>query len=265
MKYTSENFHLHYIPQYRLLIKSDFLEDTLLVLDDSNEVQALYSYPCDTPDPEAVKLLGLPFQHVAISLPLQSLAFVPSEVYSSRDLGHYQDFLLDEQQGRTHTFQVEKYGITAVYQYDLLLQNRWAAILPEAKLLNDSQVVLQSIEAYIPSQGTILGIHVKDKQMELFVFIDGSFQLYNLFDIDNSEDLQYFVLNVCKTLELAPKFDKIILSGVGASHPYTRVAEKYSPVIEFLRSSTKISSGSATVQEEIESSNLLADYLECVS
>src|SRR5690606_40903706 len=71
-KYTSKNFHLHYIPQYTLLIKTDFLVDTLLVLDESNHVQVLYSYPANQPDGDAIKLLGLPFQHIFINVPVRS-------------------------------------------------------------------------------------------------------------------------------------------------------------------------------------------------
>src|SRR5690606_34486458 len=121
MKYTSKNFHLHYIPQYKLFIKADFLKDTLLVVDESNEIQAMFSYPTNEPDAEAIKLLGLPFQQVFIGLPVQSLVFIPSEVYQANDQTLYQDFLIDDHAERTRVYTLEHLEITACYQYDLLL------------------------------------------------------------------------------------------------------------------------------------------------
>lgn len=265
MKYTSNNFHLHYIPQYRLLIQSDFLEDTLLVLDESNEIQALYSYPSNNPDTEAAKLLGLPFQDVTISLPLQSLVFVPTEVYNSRDIEHYQDFMIDENKTRTQTFHIEQLGITALYQYDLLLRNRWATLFPAARLLSDSQVMLSSLATDLPAQGTILGLHVKDKQVELFVFSAGTLQLYNIFDIETQDDLQYFILHVCNTLDIAARFDKVILSGIDSTHNFAHVAGQYTDVAEFFTPKTTVHTADETVEAKISSFNLLADYPTCVS
>ncbi len=265
MKYTAENFHLHYIPHYQLLIKSDFTTDTLIVLDESLEVQALYAYPSQTPDTDATKLLGLPFQDIAISLPLQSFTLVPSEVYDSRRMEHYQAFVQDEQLNRTQAEPINGLDITGVFQFDLFLHKRWSAIFPQAKFLADFQVVLATAQRYLPETGQVLGIHAKDKQVDLFVFQGKELQFYNIFDVEQVADLQYFVLNVCKNLGLTDQFSQVLLSGVTAEHPFMAVAQRHGKTVQLMQAHVKLHSNEPALQAHINSLNLMADFRLCVS
>ncbi len=265
MKYTAENFHLHYIPQYQLLIKSDFTTDTLIVLDELQEVQVLYSYPSQTPDADATKLLGLPFQDISISLPLQSFTLVPSEVYDSRHMAHYQEFVQEEQMNRTQAESIEGLGVTGVFQFDLLLHRRWSAIFPQAKFLADFQVVLATAQRYLLAVGQVLGIHVKDKQVDLFVFQGKELQFYNIFDVEQLADLQYFVLNVCNSLGLTGQFSQVLLSGVSAEHPFMAVAQRHGQTVQLMQPRVKLRSSDTEVQAFIRSLNLMADFRLCVS
>lgn len=265
MKYTSKNFHLHYISQYKLFVKADFLTDTLIVVDASNEVQALFSYPANEPDTEAVKLLGLPFQYAFICLPVQSLVFVPTEVYQEEQHPLYQTFLTDNQAERTWYHTLDDLQITACYQYDLLLYNRWRAIFPHAKFITDFQLLLSEVQTYIPMQGAVLGVHFNDTQMEVFIFKNGKFLFYNVFEIHHEADLQYFVLTTCQAYDLTIKLHKILVSGIDPNHAYSATLAQFANRIEFMQAKTDFHADDEHAVKEVRKFNFLADAPLCVS
>ncbi|GHE41707.1 DUF3822 family protein [Sphingobacterium griseoflavum] len=265
MKYTAENFFLHYIPEYQLLIKSDFSTDTLIIVDKSQEVKALYSYPSDAPDAEATKILGLPFRNVSISLPLQSFTLVPSAVFDNRYLSTYQAFMQDDQLSRTHARTLDALGITGVFQYDLFLHKRWLGIFPQANFLAAFQVVLQAAQSYLSDTGNVLGIHLKDKQAEIFVFSGKELLLYNIFDVETGGDLQYFLLTICNSLEIQPQFSQVLLSGMAEAHPFVDLAQQYGQVVQAMQARTSMHSSNIAVESYLHSVNLMADFQTCAS
>ncbi|PRD56274.1 DUF3822 family protein [Sphingobacterium gobiense] len=265
MKYTSKNFHLHYIPQYKLFVKADFLEDTLIVVDESNEVQAMFSYPTNEPDAEAIKLLGLPFQYVFVSLPVQSLVFIPAEVYQEENHPLYQTFLIDDHVERTQVYTLDNLQITASYQYDLLLYNRWRAIFPHAKFAADFQFILTEVQTYIPMQGTVLGAHFNNTQVELFGFKNGKFLFYNVFDINNVDDLNYFVLTTCQAFDLPIRLHKILISGVNVEHEYSIALSHFANRTEFLQTQVDLYADDEDIAKEANKFNIIATALLCVS
>lgn len=263
MKYTAQHFHLHYIPKYRLLIRSDFLEDTMMVVDENQEVVAFYSYPSEFPDPAALKLLGLPFADVSISLPLESFTLVPSEVYSQRQVRQYHDF--QEGKGIVQEYALSMEGITALYQYDHLLFKRWTAIFPQAKLFADFQIILALVQQHVLNTASVLGVHVKNKKVEIYVFQGGKLQLYHDFDVDTADDLHYFILNVRSTLGIMDLFDKVLLSGVAATDPFAHAVRSYAHELVFLQGTSALYAEDAAVQTKIESLHIIAEFPSCVS
>lgn len=264
MKYTSKNFHLHYIPQYKLLIKTGLIEDTLLVLDENNEVQVLQSYPSNQPDSEATKLLGLPFQKVFITLALQGLVFIPTEVYNENDSSLYQHFLPDENVSRTQKVNIESIDVSACYQFDLLVHNKWKVIFPNAQFVPNFTILLEQVQAHIPLQGEVFGIHVSDNQAELFAFKNGKFQFYQIFDIYSKNDLNYFILNTCKSIGISPKMNRILISGLASDHEYTSLLKGFSENLLFINPTTTVRSEDERINEKLKSFNILIDSQLCV-
>ena len=263
MKYTSQSFNLHYISQYKLFIKADYLRDTLIVVDEMNMVQAMFSYTVNEPDTEAIKLLGLPFQNIFISLPVESLVFIPTEVYDAEDMPSYQTFLLDDRVDRTKVYQLDNLDITSCYQYDLLLYNRWFAIFPNANFVADFQLLLSEVQAYIPLQGEVLGAHFNDTQVELFAFKNGKLQFYNVFDMQNTNDLNYFVLTTCQAFGLHIKLDKVLISGIEAEHPYSIALQDFSNRIELMQAHTHLDIDDQSVATVLNKYNFIADAALC--
>lgn len=265
MNYTSKNFHLHYIPQYKLFINTDFLEDTLIVTDEADHVMTMFSYPSNEPDVAAVKLLGLPFQHVYVCLPVQSLVFIPTAVYQEEQSDLYKQFLAEDNAARTQTYKFDNLEVTACYQYDMLLFNRWQTIFPNAKFTADFQLLLREVEKYIPMKGEVLGAHFSATQVALYGFKDGKFLFYNAVDILNVDDLNYFVLATCQSFGFQIKLHKVLLSGVRKNHLYGKVLETLAHRLEYIEASRILQVDEEDLKQILAQFNFVTDAPLCVS
>ncbi|MEJ5055695.1 DUF3822 family protein [Sphingobacterium sp. MYb382] len=264
MNYTSKNFQLHYLSSYKLLVKTDFQQDTLLVLNADNEVEILYTYAADAPDSEAMKLLSLPFQQVFINIPLQSLILVPSEVYDDQDVTLYQGFQQDERLDRTNSLSLEEWGLTASYQYDLLLHNRWRKIFPEAKFVADFQMLMHQLKANLPAEGLVLGAQFRDQQVDMYCFNDGDLQFYSTFDILTAEDLKYFVWNTLQTLGVKQRASQFVISGVASNHAYVTALRPFADKVIPLQGGIAIHYPDVLAADRMEALNLLTTAPLCV-
>lgn len=254
MKYTSANFQIHYLSSYTLLVKTDFIHDTLIVLDKEREIQVFHIYPSNEPDGDAMKLLGLPFQNVYVMLPSQSTVFIPEEVFRAEELDTYQAFLLDENKNRTEIHTLDNMNITACYQYDMLLHNRWKNIFPNAVFFTPFQAVLGQIQTHVPLQGTVLGVHFTDVQMDIYAFVNGQFKAYQSFEISNSNDLNYFVLTFCQAFYISLPVQKIVVSGIELEHTYALSLKQFTKQI------TLISEQAYWKVDDVEVGRSLTEY-----
>lgn len=235
----------------------------MMIVDEKQEVVAFYNYPSESPDSAALKLLGLPFADVSVSLPLESFTLVPSEVYSRHHMLHYQAF--QDSKGMLQEYAVPSLGITALYQYDRLLYKRWTAIFPQAKLFADFQVILTLVQQQALGNTPVLGLHVKNKKVEIYVFQESELQLYNDFDVETAVDLQYFILNVRNSLGVTKPFEKVFISGVHTAHPFVDVARNYGSELIFLQGTSALYAEDTAVQAKVASLHIIAERPLCVS
>jgi len=252
MKYTSPRFRLHHLQSYTLLARTDFRNDTLVVLSDRHEVLALYAYPPEKPDPEATRLLGLPFQRVYINLPVQSSVFIPTEVHQEEDSGLYHRFLVEDQTGGTYTHPLYSFGITVYYQYDMLLAKRWRHIFPQGVFYADFQTIFHKMQSYIPFRGEILGANFRDKRADLYVFRDDRLCFYHSFEIARSSDVHYFLLNLLNMFGIEGKAQRCLVSGLPHRHEYVEVLRQYCRHLEFLEPADAWQTEEADLLPEIE-------------
>ena len=113
-------------------------------------------------------------------------------------------------------------------------------------------------------QGEILGAHFKDTQVELFVFKNGVFQFYNIFDIETLDDLYYFLLNTCQSLDLQAPVQKILVSGIRNEHPYLQALGRFAENIEFIKIKSAFHANDESVATKLNELNLMTDYSLCV-
>ncbi|UZJ64545.1 DUF3822 family protein [Sphingobacterium sp. KU25419] len=106
-------------------------------------------------------------------------------LYSKRSfqedrLSDYAPYLVEHVADHIHTYEMKNLGIVAVFEYDLILYNRWKALFPDAQIFPEFCIILDQAQDLVPIRGSVLGVHfVSDHLVDLYVFQNGQFILYN--------------------------------------------------------------------------------------
>lgn len=264
MNFTSEDFHLHYLPSYSLHIQSDIFLDHLLVMNEDKQVLVFMSYDNMSPSADAMRLLSLPFKQVRISLPQESLVLLPNEAYDEGDKSLYAPYFFEPNQDTIFAKEISGMPITALYQYDVLLYNRWEKLFPDATFVPYFDVVLKQVQSHIPIQGEVLGVHVFSEHADIYLFINGELKLYNTFEVSTSDDLSYFLLNIFKNFGISGKIQKIVISGAERESEWVSRLNNYTDDLTWLPSKHNWSLENDELKKKIESLHILVDSTLCV-
>lgn len=262
MNYSSPDFKIQYISTYSLYISSDYTRDQLVVIDSDNRVLVLITYDSAQPSQDAAKLLSLPFPDVYIALPHQNLVWVPTEVFEKSDINDFTPFFES-----TDAILSKGFGtlnVTALYQFDLLLFNRWKKIFAEAKFVPVFEVIVKQSQPQIPIQGGVLGMHVYDSQIDLFLFVNGNFKFYNTFEVATVDDMSYFVLQLFKNFGIEGKIGKILLSGADLQSTWAHRLALYTEDLEVVKAKSRWVASSEEISDAVGDFNMLADSILCV-
>src|SRR5690606_40166128 len=84
-------------------------------------------------------------------------------------------------------------------------------------------------------------------------------------DLQNVDDLNYFVLTTCQAFGLHIKLHKILISGVDAGHQYSAALGHFANRIEFMQARTDLHADDERVEKEVNKFNFIADAPLCVS
>lgn len=222
MNFTSSRYHLSFLPKYKLLIKTDYEQEHLLVLDEGNEVMRYIQYQKQSPEEDAMKLLSLPFEHVKLLLPTQSSILTPIELYQGTHKEYYQKFLAKDSVDTQFTYQSNDYGVVFSYELDEWLLNSWDKIYSYIEIIPEFQIVLALIQEQL-SEGLILNIHEFDTKLDFYLFKNRQMLLFNSFEVRDESDLHFYLLHLLQ-LSDSNKFDKIMISQEKGELPITKVS-----------------------------------------
>lgn len=263
MNYISDDFHLHYIPSYILYVQSDLQYDHLVVVNDQNEVLVYMTYDNESPTMEAAKILSMPFQQVFVSLPHQSLVWIPTEVFDPNEVNLYADYFVDNRIDRIEYKNIESFGITALYQIESTLYNRWRNLFTEATIVPSFEAILDHAYRNIDNALELLGVHIYGNQVDMFLLVNGEMRIYNTFEIQTVDDLSYFILSIFKNFAIEGKLQKILLSGASKDSEWGQRLSFYTKQLYEMKASIVWKSDNSEVVEAIKRLNLLGDLAVC--
>lgn len=264
MNYISEDFNIHFLPEYTLSAKAGFSKDVITVTDKELNLNLLLEYDAENPKLEATQILSLPFRFVKVVIPHQSLTFIPKEVFQEDRLSDYAPYLVEHVPNHIHTYEMKNLGIIAVFEYDLILYNRWKALFPDAQIFPEFSIILDQAQDLVPIRGSVLGVHfVSDHLVDLYVFQNGQFILYNSFDVYFAEDLNYYILNILQQFSLSEKVSKVLISGDIPNDSYMKCLERYSDNVAYLSSKSKVHINHESDDINLKNYNTLFDAILC--
>lgn len=264
MNYISGDFHLHYIPSYSLYVQSDLYRDHLVVIGTENEVLVYIAYDNENPSLEATKMLSMPFERVYVSLPHQSLIWIPTEVFDPSEMDTYSEYFLDTGTENIEFYEIQQLGVTALYQIESTLRNRWANIFPAAVIVPSFSAVLNQAFRNIDYALELLTVHIYGNQADIFLFINSEIRIYNTFEIQTVDDLAYYVLSIMKNFAIEGKLQKIMLSGAAIDSEWGERLKPYTKQMVEMKSTQDWKIFNKKVENAIKDLNTLADLAICV-
>ncbi|MDM1295741.1 DUF3822 family protein [Sphingobacterium sp. N143] len=264
MNYISKQFNIHYLPEYNLLVKAGFQKDVLAVIDKKSVAPILIEYPSEEPILEATRIMSLPFRFVRVVIPHQSFTFIPKEVFQQDNMEQYLPFLGTSDLENTFIYSLDNLNLVALYQYDMLLVNRWRRLFPDAIILPEFAVVLDRAQERISIRGNVLGLHfVTDHLVDFYLFKNGAFQFYNNFEIHHLDDISYYILTILTQFHLGNSINKVLLSGEVPNESYYARIAAYAGDIEVLDLKTKVVLADKDVSLNLTPYHVLFDSVLC--
>jgi len=263
MNYISADFHLHYIPSYSLYVQSDLHTDHLVVVDSEDNVLVYISYNNEQPSLEATKILSMPFERVYVSLPQQSLIWIPTEVFDPSEMDMYTEYFLETRIENIEFYEIQQLGITALYEIESTLRNRWTNIFPAAFIVPSFLAVLNQAFRNIDYALELLTVHIYGNQADIFLFVNSEIRIYNTFEIQTANDLAYYVLSIMKNFAIEGKLQKIILSGASIDSEWGESLKPYTKQIVQMKSTQNWKTLDKKVGFAIKELNTLADLTIC--
>lgn len=180
--------------------------------------------------------LMLPFKAIKISVYTENTIAIPDAIFDTQNLDNFARFFTETQSSKLYLQPAHQYGFTSIFSLSQFVD----------ELLNTSLDCKQ----FFNHEAPVMALAGKKKQALLLDFTAASFQaLYineegqlifqNYYQIDNSEEFNYYLLFILQTLQIKAPETEVNLSGIiHAGDPHHKCISKYFQQIQFSATST---------------------------
>ncbi len=198
---------------------------------------------------ETDKELQVEFDKIIAIHQNQLTTQIPSEFFDEDNLKTYLDFNIKTFESDYITFdnlpslEAKNVYIPYVNINNFLFQN-----FGEFEFKHHSTILIEKIfEVHKGSFSNTLYAHVNETTLDVIVFKNGNFTLYNSFQYNSKEDFLYYILFVSEQLELDILSIQIrLLGSVSENSDIFTFSKEYIPNIEFLEPTSDFLENSET-------------------
>lgn len=138
----------------------------------------------------------IPNEHFNDNVPLDDWLSLNAKVFEN-------DLLFEEKS--------ESADLHWIYAIDSELKKQFDHQFPTINWQHAGQLFLDSLASQTNDAGVFINLH--PSQMEIAAFREGNLQLYNIFPVQTSNDLLYFVLSVYRQIEFDTNADALYFFG----------------------------------------------------
>lgn len=226
-------------PDCNLLLKITADSFSYAIIDKtSNQLKAVYDQQeCrDIAHDVSTKLkndsyLNLPFKDIKVAVYTENSISVPNALFDAQNLDQYAKFFTEEQSDNLYIRPFSSYGFTSIFTLHRFIDEALADSLLSCKLFDQLAPVLAM--AKDQSQKSL----ILDFTAVSFnaVVTDGEKMIFrNYYEVENTEEFNYYLLFIINQLELNTKECHVQLSGiVHENDHYYQCIAKYFKNISF--------------------------------
>ncbi|WP_316789972.1 DUF3822 family protein [Pedobacter frigoris] len=209
----------------------------------SNEIKAVYDQQecINTIQTLANKTktdsyLMLSFKEIKISVYTENSIAVPNELFDADNLNQYANYFGDDQGMNLYTQPANNFGLTSIFTLSKFVDQTLASSLAHGKLFDHTA----PLHALAKEKNTALLLDFSATSFNVLYIKDEKLVFQNYYQIDNSEELNYYVLFIINQLKINTTETEISLSGIIHKEDanYTCLA-KYFKIINFGNADTQ--------------------------
>lgn len=236
MDYTSEDFDIARLVNYRLLIRAGRRLHALAVIDTKNHLQLLSTFSVNDMSKQVTDILSLPFYEVRIATAQNAFTFIPEEVYDENHLDDYASYLPAQQ----HTDRISITGIPHLGVKNIHIINRLGGSMlidrfPQAKIYPYVHVLLNSAAVQLTrKRGAAIGIDLYEQSLSLSYFDAGKFVYFNDFEVLNIDDFNFYLLSLINSFNIdIAGLDFFVSGDISHADSFHNCLLKYSEKVTF--------------------------------
>jgi hypothetical protein len=147
--------------------------------------------------------VSLPYKKVKISVETNAFTFVPEELYNPADLPKYGKFIGVAPETTLLTADINAFGIKNITAVEPNLKNILQQAFPEPIIFSQANPFLAGI-ARLEKEGSEseLFLNFNVGSFEAAILRKGALEFYNIFEVSNPDEFNYFILNLISQLNI---------------------------------------------------------------
>jgi hypothetical protein len=247
INFRDEHFQPHQSPSCHLLIHLDTDSYSYAIIDQAqNQLKALVkNYFGEKTESfstfdrlEILKAenenIGLDFGKVKISVETRAFTFVPDELYSDADLSKYSKFIGVEPDTALLTADISAFGIKNVTAVERELDSILTNAFPESLIVSQANSFLAGV-AKLAKGGneSQLYLNTNIDTFEAAVIKNGSLDFYNIFEVSNADEFNYFLVNLINQLNIDRNLPVFLSGEIQAGDEQFQRVQKYFATLNF--------------------------------
>ncbi|MFD2164388.1 DUF3822 family protein [Paradesertivirga mongoliensis] len=182
--------------------------------------------------------LGSSFAAVKASVQTFNFTLIPTSYYTRDDLPNYENLIQASEETKTFISTINLEGINCVSALPSETIAALTNFFPGIRFFSQVEPFVEGGLKANDTDAQKVFIQFNEKSVEVSLSNDDKLVFYNLFNVENADDFNYYILNILHQFKIEPQNTAVFLSGnIDAGDANYRRVEKYFKDIRFADSS----------------------------
>lgn len=179
--------------------------------------------------------LRSPFGSVKVSVQTSNFTLIPIQYYTRDDLPSYEKMIQASGESKTFISTIYNDSVNCITALDLQTTTAFTSFFPDARFLSQAEPLVEGGSKVEESATQMLLLQFNEESFEANLSSDDKLIFYNLFNIENADDFNYFLLNIMQQFfSVDAQNTLVVLAGtISAGDANYRRIEKYFKDIRF--------------------------------
>ncbi|MCD0489467.1 DUF3822 family protein [Pedobacter sp. MC2016-14] len=155
--------------------------------------------------------LQLPFANIKISVYTVNSIAIPNEIFDISTINSYTRYFAEESSANIYVQPHTSFGFKSIFTFRQFIEENLNACLESAKRYDHLAPTLALNRTF---SGNSLFLDFTAGSFQAVYTADQKLVFYNAFEIENSEEFNYYLLLICQQLQVDQSLCNVYLSGI---------------------------------------------------